>query len=705
MKISWPFVVFPCRFATRKNNGVQGVETLPATSPRRHCDDIATTGQAETLQAETLQATSLQNTINRLNKTIKKIKMKQLLIFISFMCAMNLSAQVTIGKLAEPHIAAVLDLSQVPSQKLGLLLPPVELEELDLFNPPLATAPDLAAIGMVVYNTKDDFGKNICPGVHVWDGNNWNRLSTGVSATVLNPVRITTVGGGTTFCGGVTFKLSRPCDWSDDEWNALTASHVNATLDGSPCSGIFTKNGDDYYYFIQSQTTGIDETAKITVEGTINGKTITPASSADITISTPAFVAESCFTISGANSFDVYLTNITAERRKANFDNPYPYTLSGLLGENVSIESVAWSYASPDKVAIDDFQVIATGATISSNKVNVKYLTDLLTDATITSTGFKVTIMATVVTTGGQCGAKATYVATREVTIKDADCCTWVADVDGNIYSAVRFGTAGCWMTENLAVTKNEKLGVQLDPANLSSDYERYYPHYTSPSPAIDGSDKLTLDKAQNSDCYGCGIGKPGLLYNWAAAVGAEDETNTGTTRGARNTTVYPSRGNNDTTLGAASRDLSKTEDICPVGWYLPSDEEWHALENEIHKNHNKYSSVSGTNTDELPIAGGYRGTQNQYMRAVNDVPRSTGSTGLTYPGASNPKESGFNALVVGYANGGWYNYGGFAYYWSSSSYTDNGVWCRYLGCGYAGVGRGRYEKYSLRSVRCKKLD
>jgi hypothetical protein len=72
MTISWPFFVLPCRFAARKNNGVQGVETLPATSPRRHFDDIATTGHAETLQAETLQATSLQNTINRLNKTIKK---------------------------------------------------------------------------------------------------------------------------------------------------------------------------------------------------------------------------------------------------------------------------------------------------------------------------------------------------------------------------------------------------------------------------------------------------------------------------------------------------------------------------------------------------------------------------------------------------------------------------------------------------------
>jgi hypothetical protein len=489
----------------------------------------------------------------------KAMKMKRLLIFISFMYAVNLSAQVTIGKLAEPHIAAVLDLSQVPSQKLGLLLPPVELEELDHFKPPLATDPDLAAIGMVVYNTKDDFGKNICPGVHVWDGSNWKRLSTGVSATVLNPVIITTVGSGTIFCGGVTFKISRPCGWTNDEWNALTASHVKATLNSVTCSGIFTKSGDNYYYYIEA--TGTDQIAKITVEGTINGKTITPASNAEIMVSVP-LIAESCFTISGANSFDVNRGN-AAERTKANFDAPYLYTLSGLMDNGVSIESVTWSYAS-DKVAIDNFQVATTGATISSNKLNVKYLTSLLSDNTIDATGFKVTIMATVVTTGGSCNNKATYVATDTVTVKDADCCTWVADVDGNIYSTHRFGSAGCWMTENLAVTKNEKLNKQLSPGNPKTGDERYDPRYTFPAQVTNGSIQLTLDRAQNSDCYGCGIGKPGLFYTWAAAVGAEDGTDT-SSRGARNTTAYPEKSDTNT-ANAASRDESKEEDICPKG-------------------------------------------------------------------------------------------------------------------------------------------
>jgi uncharacterized protein (TIGR02145 family) len=104
--------------------------------------------------------------------------MKQLLIFISVMCSMNLSAQVTMGALESPHEAAVLDLSKVPSQKLGLLLPTVELVKLDLFNPlPGATDQQLAAKGMVVYNKRTLLAENIYPGVYVWDGTKWGWIS------------------------------------------------------------------------------------------------------------------------------------------------------------------------------------------------------------------------------------------------------------------------------------------------------------------------------------------------------------------------------------------------------------------------------------------------------------------------------------------------------------------------------------------------
>jgi uncharacterized protein (TIGR02145 family) len=162
------------------------------------------------LQAETLQATSLQNTINRLNKTIKKMKMqmKQLLIFISIMCAVNLSAQVTIGKLAEPHVAAVLDLSQVPGKNLGLLPPGVELESLNLFSPLTGDGTDAA--GMVVYN-KALVNDKIYPGIYFWDGGKWGRISDG--STVYDVVQKITqedpAAGSYWLCGTRGFDVKR----------------------------------------------------------------------------------------------------------------------------------------------------------------------------------------------------------------------------------------------------------------------------------------------------------------------------------------------------------------------------------------------------------------------------------------------------------------------------------------------------------------
>jgi hypothetical protein len=108
------------------------------------------------------------------------MKMKQLLIFISVMCAVNLSAQVTIGALEEPHEAAILDLAKVPSQNLGLLLPRVALTDLipfQLLNPSNSEQENKAT-GMVVYNeayVKD----KVYPGIYVWDGTKWGRLNDG----------------------------------------------------------------------------------------------------------------------------------------------------------------------------------------------------------------------------------------------------------------------------------------------------------------------------------------------------------------------------------------------------------------------------------------------------------------------------------------------------------------------------------------------
>jgi hypothetical protein len=106
------------------------------------------------------------------------MKMKQLLILISVLCSMNISAQVTIGKIADPHEAAILDLSQkeTADPERGLLMPRVELKlGLTPFQLPTTVADtEEKATGMVVYNLAEN--AFVCPGLYVWDGSTWNRL-------------------------------------------------------------------------------------------------------------------------------------------------------------------------------------------------------------------------------------------------------------------------------------------------------------------------------------------------------------------------------------------------------------------------------------------------------------------------------------------------------------------------------------------------
>ena len=87
--------------------------------------------------------------------------------------SIRVSAQVTIGSSEQPAPGAVLDLSQVSSKDLGLLLPQVELTDLSLWSPLLGEAID----GMFVYNINEDTGT----GIYYWKDDSWIALATAVS--------------------------------------------------------------------------------------------------------------------------------------------------------------------------------------------------------------------------------------------------------------------------------------------------------------------------------------------------------------------------------------------------------------------------------------------------------------------------------------------------------------------------------------------
>lgn len=112
---------------------------------------------------------------------------------------------------------------------------------------------------------------------------------------------------------------------------------------------------------------------------------------------------------------------------------------------------------------------------------------------------------------------------------------------------------------------------------------------------------------------------------------------------------------------------------LAPAGWHIPSDDEWTQLTNflgEADKVGTKLKSTSGWKDDR-------NGTN------------STGFSGL--PGGSRSPNGKFNYL------------GSYGYWWSSSEFTPNIAWHRYLPYINDGIKRGSsYEGFGM-SIRCVK--
>jgi hypothetical protein len=94
------------------------------------------------------------------------------LLMFTMLSVATVKAQVNIGSEDNPHLGAILDMSQVKEKNLGLLLPGVSLSsESDFQLPTSATATPADAKGMIVYNTNSNMGKGV--GIYVWNGTRW----------------------------------------------------------------------------------------------------------------------------------------------------------------------------------------------------------------------------------------------------------------------------------------------------------------------------------------------------------------------------------------------------------------------------------------------------------------------------------------------------------------------------------------------------
>ena len=211
-----------------------------------------------------------------------------------------------------------------------------------------------------------------------------------------------------------------------------------------------------------------------------------------------------------------------------------------------------------------------------------------------------------------------------------------VEDIDGNMYKTVKIGDQW-WMAENLKVT-NYQNGDPID--NVSSDLWW--------SSMTEGAFCSYDNNEKNVMIYG-------RLYNWYAAT--------------------------------------DTRNIAPVGWHVPTDEDWKKLEIYL-----------GMSQSEADATGQRRGT-NEGSRLADDAV-------LWFDGRLKSDsafgESDFFALPGGFRTGNGYytSMGGEAHFWTSSNYTgvyiDHGC-ARHLWFIYSSIGRNDSDKQSGFSVRCVK--
>jgi len=203
-----------------------------------------------------------------------------------------------------------------------------------------------------------------------------------------------------------------------------------------------------------------------------------------------------------------------------------------------------------------------------------------------------------------------------------------VTDIDGNAYNTIQIGNQ-IWMADNLRTTKYRNGDIIKDTLGFST-WELF----------DEGSYCSYNQDDSNISMYG-------RLYNWFA--------------------------------------IDDRRSLAPVGWHIPSDEEWKELEMYL-----------GMSQSEADLKG---------PRENNEVGLKLKSTTGWNEDKNGNNESGFTAVPSGFCG----NYGDFdglgfdAIFWSSTLNSDGIPWRR--GLGYIAIGVARYtngKNYGF-SVRCIK--
>ncbi len=211
-----------------------------------------------------------------------------------------------------------------------------------------------------------------------------------------------------------------------------------------------------------------------------------------------------------------------------------------------------------------------------------------------------------------------------------------VTDIDGNVYATVIIGNQ-VWMAENLKTTKYND---GTDIPNITDAHEWGHP-------SLDAYCWYDND-SNNGNIYGA-------LYKWQAV------------------------------------NIGK---LCPVGWHVPTDEEWIELENYLADNGYNYDGSTGGGCVKIAKAlsndSGWRNSTSEGAVGNADFPEYR-------------NKSGFAALPAGtrYSNGNFNNIGNYSFWWSATEYCTYNAWLKGVGSDFSDVESFHYNKHNGFSVRC----
>lgn len=205
-----------------------------------------------------------------------------------------------------------------------------------------------------------------------------------------------------------------------------------------------------------------------------------------------------------------------------------------------------------------------------------------------------------------------------------------VKDIDGNIYKTVVIGN-NRWMAENLKTTAFND-GTDISCVEKQSDWISL--NY--------GAYSCYKNNKNYADTFG-------LLYNWYAVNSGK---------------------------------------LCPIGWRVPSDEEWKILEGNVDS---KFS-IGDTEWDKSGLRGFDAG---QRLKSVNGW----------RPGVTGTDDFGFSALPGGEHLSHFYAGGSSGFWWSSTEASTSSAYYRSLIYSFELVARDTHPKRMGFSVRCIKDD